>query len=359
MMYILRYSGQKGVMALQKPDPEPETEPRPLDVGTMEERSLPDEGPVIPGVGQNQHDAKTPVPLADNNDQGTAYIDNQETTIYNQYREYQGVMSERWLILFNAVMMEAKRTIKNKWVIIIMIFTWLWGILPVMALTLISISTGTGSRESIFDAAVFYDFYSYLFLFLVLFSAYIPAKTVTEQKANRMITLYLCRPISKLDYLLIKFCALALVLTFIIILPNVLLYFMVIGMLRMPLLWTLEHLWVLGSLILYGLLIVSIYSLLSLAIASSTKKSHWAITGIATFLYLTTGMSFIMRETIRNDYVSIISPWDNIMQVGAPLYGLSLPFNYPWPLAFAILALYVVISLAVILYNINQVEVVA
>ncbi len=280
------------------------------------------------------------------------------TSIFREFREYREGMKDRWEILYNAILMEFKRTIKNKWVVVLTVFTWLWGILIPMTLVIVSLYATSGNRGDIFDASDFYDFYSFLFIYLVLFSGYISAKNVTAQKADRTITLYLCRPISKLDYLIIKFAVLVLVLSVIIILPDILLFIIVLGLLKMPFLWNIEHLWVLGSIILYGLMIVSIFSLLSLAIASSTKKMHWAIAGIFAFLFFTTGLSLTMRLILKNDYVILISPWDNLAQVGAPLFATDVPYSIPWALSFGMLAAYVAITLAVLVYNINRVEVV-
>lgn len=265
---------------------------------------------------------------------------------------------DRWEIIYNAVIIETRRIMKNKWFIILTIFTWLWGILPAIALTLINVSTNVADREDIFDATDFYDFYTFIFIFLVLHCGYISAKSITAQKADRSITLYLCRPISKLDYLIIKFLVLLLALTVLIIVPNVLLYVIVLGILRMSMLWNLEHLWVLGSLLLYGATIVSVFSLLSLAIASATKKMHWAIAGIFTFLFLTFGLAATMMAILESDLPALISPWDNLRQIGAPLFASDVPFDFPWAYSFVLLVAYVAFSLAVLIYNINRVEVV-
>jgi len=283
----------------------------------------------------------------------------QDSAIFREIREYRGLMKDRWEIIYNAVMIEFSKTVKDKWFIILTIFTWLWGILPGIAITLITVSTTSGDRGSIFDPTDFYDFYQFVFIFLVLHCGYISAKHITQQKANRMITLYLCRPISKLDYLIIKFLMLAMALTVLIIVPDILLFFIVLGLLRMPFIWSLEQLWVLGSLILYGLMIVSIFSLLSLAIASTTKKMHWAIAGIFTFLFLSYGLAFTMQLILENDLVVLISPWDNLRQVGAPLFDSDVPYSFSWAVSFGMLVAYVAASLGVLLYNINRVEVVS
>jgi len=243
-------------------------------------------------------------------------------------------------------------------VIIMMIFTWLWGIIPSIAITLILITTRKTDRASIFDAGSFFEFYSFMFFFIVLFTGYIAARNVTAQKADRSITLYLCRPITKIDYLLIKFSVLALILATVTILPDILLFLLTLGLLKMSFMWNIEHLWIIGSILLYGALIVSVYALMGLAIAISTKKMPWAIAGIYIFLFLTVGLAFTMRIILDSDYLILISPWDNLTQVGAPLFGLDLPYSVPWPLSFAVLAGFVGVSIALLVYNINRVEVV-
>lgn len=266
-------------------------------------------------------------------------------------------MKDRWEIIYNAVGIETKLIMKDKWFIIMTIITWLFGILPAMAYYLITVSTAGVSGDEVFDPTDFYNFYLSVFFFLVLHCGYISAKSITAQKANRSITLYLCRPISKLDYLLIKFLMVMLALTVLIILPNVLLFFLVIGILRMPFLWNLEHLWVLGSLLLYGLVIVSVFSLLSLAIGFVNKKLHWAIAGVFSFLFLTYGFSASMRFILESDLPALLSPWDNLRQVGALLFGTDVPFDYPWQYSFVMLVSYVAVSLVILIYNINRVEV--
>ncbi len=278
--------------------------------------------------------------------------------LFREFREYRGEMKERWEVIYSAITMEFRRTIKNKWVIIMMIFAWLWGILPSIAMTLILITTRRTDRASIFDAGTFFEFYSFMFFFIVLFTGYIAARNVTAQKADRSITLYLCRPITKIDYLLIKFSVLALILATVTILPDILLFLITLGLLKMSFMWNIEHLWIIGSILLYGAIIVSVYALMGLAIAISTKKMPWAIAGIYIFLFLTVGLAFTMRIILDSDYLILISPWDNLTQVGAPLFGQRLPYSLPWPLSFAVLAGFVGVSIALLVYNINRVEVV-
>lgn len=281
-----------------------------------------------------------------------------KTAIFREVREYKDLMKDRWEIIYNAVFIEFSRTIREIWFVVLTIFTWLWGIVYVLAVIVIYLNASTIEKAELFDATDFYDFYQFVFFFLVLHCCYVAAKNITQQKADRSITLYLCRPISKLDYLIIKFLVLVLSLTVFIIVPDVILFIIVLGLLRMPFTWTLEHLWVLGSILLYGTMIVSVFSLISLAIASSTKMKHWAIAGIFIFLFLTTGLALVMRDILENDYVMIVSPWDNLRQVGAPLFGSDLPYSFPWTVSFGMLVLYIAGSLGVLVYNINRVEVV-
>lgn len=281
-----------------------------------------------------------------------------ESVIFREVREYRDPLMERGAIVRDGVFSETWRIMKEKWYILLTIITWLWGILPAIALVLLQVSTEIGGREGIFRAGDFYDFYNVVFVFVVLHCGYICGKSITSNMADRSITLYLCRPITKLDYLILKFLILVLALTVLIIVPNAILFVLVLGILRLPMRTNLEHLWVLGSIFLYGAMIVSVFALICLAIASSTKKMHWALAGIVSFLFLTTGLSFIMRETLRSDLPALISPWDNLRQVGAPLFALDLPYEFPWAYSFAVLAVTVGISLVVLLYNISRVEVV-
>jgi hypothetical protein len=306
-----------------------------------------DRGTVRPdGSGDQQQNEDQFIPPA--HDKGT---------IFREVREYRDKIMSRWEIIYNATIIETWRVVNDKWFVILAVMTWMWGILLIMALVLINVSTDVQDREDIFDPADFFEFYDLIFVFLVLHCGYISAKNITSQKADRSITLYLCRPISKLDYLIIKFLMLIVALTLLIIVPNVILYALVIGVLRLSFLWNLEHLWVLGSLLLYGAMIVSVFSLLSLAIASMTKKTHWAIAGVFSFLFLTSGLSLTMREILESDLPALISPWDNLRQVGAPLFSMGTPFDYPWSYSFVVIVVYVAVSLAILIYNINRVEV--
>ena len=135
-------------------------------------------------------------------------------------------------------------------------------------------------------------------------------------------------------------------------------FIITIGLLKMPFMWNLEHLWVLGSIILSGFILVSLFSLISLAIASSTRKMPWAIAGVFTFLFLSMGLSFIMMDILLNDYAILISPWNVFEQVAAPMFVDELPYSVPWAVSFAMLVIFVVVSIAVLVYNINKVEVV-
>ena len=124
--------------------------------------------------------------------------------IYKEgYRKFEGSLHGWWWRVFTIFKNEFKRRLKNKWVIIMIVLSWVIGILPILF------------------GVPFIAFFVISFVWLVLPTAILGGPILSEDFQYNSITLYLSRPLNRLDYFLGKYLTLFALISLIALLPNI------------------------------------------------------------------------------------------------------------------------------------------
>lgn len=137
------------------------------------------------------------------------------------------------------------------------------------------------------------DYYGFIVSAIVLFVAFVAPEALCPDRRSRVLSLYLASPLTRLTYLLSKAAAVAIVITFVTIGPQLLL---LIGLMLQgagpdgP----VEALRVLVRILESGLVLAAFYTCLSMAIASLTDRR--AVAAAAT-LFVLIG-SAVVSETL-------------------------------------------------------------
>jgi ABC-2 type transport system permease protein len=110
-------------------------------------------------------------------------------------------------------------------------------------------------------------------------TAFIGPGLVSPDLANGALTLYLCRPLSRIEYVLGKLSVLAIVLSWITWIPGLLLFFVQAGLAGWD--WMMSNLWIASGIVLASWLWILSISLLALALSAWVK---WRIAAGALLL---------------------------------------------------------------------------
>jgi ABC-2 type transport system permease protein len=112
-----------------------------------------------------------------------------------------------------------------------------------------------------------------------IITAFIGPGLVSPDLANGALTLYLCRPLSRVEYVIGKLSVLAIVLSWITWIPGLLLFFIQASLSGWD--WMMSNLWIASGLVLSSLLWIMSISLLALALSAWVK---WRIAAGALLL---------------------------------------------------------------------------
>jgi ABC-2 type transport system permease protein len=175
--------------------------------------------------------------------------------------------------------------------------------------------------------------------FAFLLTALIGPGLVSPDLANGALTLYLCRPLSRTEYVLGKMSVLLITLSWITWLPGLVLFFVQASLSGWQ--WMRDNLWIAGAILLGSLIWITVLSLAALALSAWVR---WRIVAGALLLgmfFLGAGFGRAINAVLRtqqgylidlSQLVSIV--WHDLFRdIGEP----PLPVTEAWIalLAFA------------------------
>jgi len=180
--------------------------------------------------------------------------------------------------------------------------------------------------------------------FAFILTAFIGPGLVSPDLANGALTLYLCRPLSRTEYILGKMSVLLITLSWITWLPGLVLFFVQGSLSGSQWMW--DNLWIAGAIVTGSLVWIVVLSLLSMALSAWVK---WRVVAGALLLgvmFLGAGFAQAINAVLRTrqGYVVDISKLVSIIWYDLFRDSAERPFSVTeaWIalLAFAAFCLY-------------------
>lgn len=190
------------------------------------------------------------------------------------YTSYSGPLTPAWsrsLVLFRY---SRRKLFRSKLQTGLFVFCFFY---PLLCLILIYLAhnlsfleqVGVGDRLIRIDNKFFILLIQVQGVLAFVLTAFSGPGLISPDLANGALPLYFCRPFSRAEYVLGKASVLAILLSQITWIPGLVL-FAVQSSLAGPE-WTLDHLWIAGSIILSSLIWIAILSLLAMALSAWVK----------------------------------------------------------------------------------------
>ena len=260
--------------------------------------------------------------------------------IYDQsYRKFEGKLRGRIGRVTTIFKNELTRRLRNKWILTLLILSWAIGIFP------------------IFTGGNFMAYFIISFIWLLLFTSIVGGPILAEDFQYNAITLYLCRPLQRLDYFLGKYLTLFGLISLIALLPNIFIAVFIVGTLYGTPIDEFDYYRFSYSLIGIGFLMTFIFTNIGLAFSASTKNHKYASGGIFAFIFF----SNIISLALINLYEDIVycSIWANLMITFSKWNNVDNNsfLNYDGNISFGILMVISLICLLVVWFKIKRVEV--
>ena len=143
---------------------------------------------------------------------------------------------------------------------------------------------------------------------------------ISRDLANNALPLYLCRPLSRTEYVLGKMTVLAFLLSLVTWVPGLLIFFFQASLAGFG--WLASNAWMIGS-IFFGFTIwIVLLSLLALAVSSIVKWRVVASGALLGMFFVPSAFAEILNELFLTRSGHLISIWATMNSIWAGLFGL-------------------------------------
>ena len=182
--------------------------------------------------------------------------------------------------------------------------------------------------------------------FVVLISVFAGTNLISKYLKYNALSIYLSKPISWIDYIIGKTSVMVILLLMITGVPCLLL-FVEHSLLSNDLKFLMQNYWILGSILVYSLVVVFPLSLLIVTFSSLTTDARYAAVWFIAVLVGTPILQEIIEQVTRSRETEIISIWGNFDVLGMQLFGLASESQI-WVWSVAILVIMMVLCLCVL-----------
>src|SRR5258707_14378907 len=215
---------------------------------------------------------------------------------------------------------------------------------------------GAGNQLVRIDSKFFFYFINVQGVLAFVLTAFTGPGLISPDIASGALPLYFCRPFSRAEYVLGKASVLAILLSQITWIPGLVLFSVQASLAGYA--WTLDHLWIAGSLILSSLIWIAVLSLLAMALSAWVK---WRVVAGALLLgvmFLGAGFGEAVNAVLRTQsgyFLNIVylmgTVWRSLFRINAE--GSISPAE-----AWIALLVYCAICLALLVRKVKAFEVV-
>jgi len=207
----------------------------------------------------------------------------------------------------------------------------------------------------IINAKFFFDFFMRQIFFITPICVFGGSGLIANDLKSNALQLYLSKPLTRLDYLMGKLAIIMVLMGFLTVVPGILL-FIENAVLSEGSTFLKEEYWILGSIVLYSLILTLPTGLLILALSSVAKSSRYAAIIFIAILTGTPIFSEMLKGILKLESAVFISYWSNLRILGEWLFRLSTHQHWYWAM-FIILGI-IGICIWIMHRNVKGVEIV-
>ena len=194
---------------------------------------------------------------------------------------------------------------------------------------------------------------SFLIALIAIFAG---SGLIATDLKNNVLSLYLSKPISWIDYLIGKFAVIGILIGCLTLVPGLLLFLE--HALLTDTAFLKENYWVPLSIIIYSVVITVSAGLLMLLFSSLTSNPRYATIGFCAVWFGSPVVYQILKTITRTSRTAIVSIWANYDILGSALFNASHSHVVHWVWSLLVLLALIVLCLFVLHRRIRAVEIV-
>jgi ABC-2 type transport system permease protein len=170
------------------------------------------------------------------------------------------------------------------------------------------------------DASFFRTFLEVQGAFALILTVLVAPPLISRDLSNNALPLYLCRPLSRAEYVLGKMAVVAALLSLVTWIPGLLIFFFQASLGGFTWLWS--NLWMIWAIFAGFMVWIVLLSLLALAVSSLLKWRVVASGALAGLFFVTSAFGEIVNELFLTRSGHLISLWATINSIWRGLFGL-------------------------------------
>ncbi|HEY8560815.1 MAG TPA: hypothetical protein VIL74_10610 [Pyrinomonadaceae bacterium] len=170
------------------------------------------------------------------------------------------------------------------------------------------------------DASFFRTFLEVQGAFAFILTVLVAPPLISRDLSNNALPLYLCRPLSRADYVLGKMAVVVVLISLITWIPGWLIFFFQASLGGLAWLWA--NLWMLGALFFGSIIWTALLSLLALAVSSILKWRVVASGALLGLFFVPSAFGAIVNELFLTRAGNLLSLWSMMNNIWYGLFGL-------------------------------------
>lgn len=170
------------------------------------------------------------------------------------------------------------------------------------------------------DASFFRTFLEVQGAFSLIVTVLVAPPLISRDLSNNALPLYLCRPLSRAEYVLGKMTVVAVLLSLITWIPGLLIFFFQASLAGVA--WAWANLWMIWAIFFGSLIWIALLSLLALAVSSLLKWRVVASGALLALFFVPSAFGAIVNEIFLTRAGNLVSLWASMNSVWRGLFGL-------------------------------------
>ena len=304
-------------------------------------------------------------------DMGVAIVSGGQSTgeIFKQeYTGWSGTLNPRWMrnwAIYRHHMLGLFKKGHRPWPLLVKIYlfvTLIGCIAPIFPLLLVSL-TGEGELAALFTVNRD-NLYSHVLAFFPRNILYYPVAAsllvgtiISEDRTHGTSALYFSRPISRLDYTMMKYLSVASILAILCIFTLFAYYTTEIIALGRGWGWIADTLPIFIGTLVAAFLLVITYTSIGLALSSVSKGAFFPGIGLLSIILGTAIIARIVDTMFQRETLFLLSPYDSLANVGQALVGTEPTFDISWTWSLASIVVINALALYILATRVSSMEV--
>lgn len=170
------------------------------------------------------------------------------------------------------------------------------------------------------DASFFQTFVKVQGAFAFILTVLVAPPLISRDLSNNALPLYLCRPLSRAEYVLGKMAVIVFLLSLVTWIPGLLIFFFQASLAGLAWLWS--NLWMIQAIFSGSMVWIILLSLLALAVSSLVKWRVVASGALVGLFFVPRAFGEIINELFLTRNGHLISLWKTMESVWSGLFGL-------------------------------------